>query len=159
MIKAVDSLPRRAKTRKKTMLELIEEDLRGAVKNKIHMFEFCGKDYNLKCLQSYCCRPILNIYYESLEQMFLKYIVGKPFPVNVDFWNLKCKVTQEEKNMHKRYIHITHMTDKEGKDHVYGRISPMALKEAWERFYKPMTDAYIEYATEQRRKYEARKIG
>ena len=158
MIKAVDSLPRKAKVRKKTTLELITDDLRNAVKNKIHMFEFCGKDYNLKYLQNYCSHPVWQIYIESLEQTFLKYIIGKPFPVNVDFDDLINMVKRDEKGCDKKYIHITHVTDKNGKEHVYGKINPMALKEAWERYYKPLADAYIEYATEQRRRYEVRKI-
>lgn len=159
MIKAVESLPKQVRIRKKTMMELITDDLREAIKNKIHAFEFCGKNYNLKYLQGYCSQPISQIYMESLEQTFLKYIIGKPFPKNINFFNLLCMVTREEKDCSKKYIHIKHVTDEHGKDHVYGKIDPKALKEAWERYYKPIADAYIGYEIEKQRKLEARKAG
>ena len=139
MIKAA-TLPEKAKRKmkRKTQIDLITEDLWQAINQGIPTFEFIDDSYNYKHLANYCRMPVYTVSMEMIERKYLKY--AKTLPVYVPFSDVRCAMRHIPYDF---YIQIHHVTDEEGKPHVYGSIHPDGLEECWKDKFLPCIEKLV----------------
>ena len=120
------------RTRPKTQLELIEDDIREAIENDIENFEFIDERYNYANLANYARQPICRLTNQAVQAKFDEYMKDQNFTIS--FSSLGGIGLKRDYNA---FICVQRMMDEKGNYHVYGRISWEGLEHIWQKYYLP----------------------
>lgn len=141
MIKAVKDIPAEVPQKhKKTIIQLVEEDILSAYKQGISKFEFYSERYNLKYLSTYCNYPMQRVMNLAMHERYSDYIKKKNIevvPLSFDSLFEKVDKFNNVENYYSKAIIVYRpIIDEKGQIHVYCKIDFDMIDKIWKTYFE-----------------------